>query len=966
MLRGRLDDLVSDGAGGVVVVTGEAGVGKSTLVAELSVAANDRPVGLLVGRCIQFGESILPAAAVVDLLRGLEDQLEPDQLESVLGPAGRDLAGLIPSWRDGDQSVRDLDGNRLVELVYAAITRFSRLLPVVLIVEDVHWADRTTRDLVGVLALTLSEEPVLLVVTCRSEALNRRHPALQMAAELQHAHGAVRLDLEPFDVSTTADFVASTSSRRFEPEEIADLQRRSGGNAFYLRELLAASEHDTVVPTTLRDLILSQSIDLDDDTLSLLRTASIAGSTVDADLLSRVTGLGEKQLSSALRNLVSAGLLVERADRLEFRHDLTREVFAEELLAHERAALHSEIAEALQRDWPDRVGEIAYHWYESGNQQEALAASVTAGLVADRTGATAEALLHYERSLGLWDRVGKSTTPATEIGHAELLMRAAETADLMQEFDRSVELGRRACDEYAATDALSHALALSLYSKLLWTAGAPGLHEVVDQAMQLIEHEQPSFWVARVLASAGRNDYLAGREELALERGRRAAEIAEVEGDSKTVASAMNTTACARYALGDPTAIAELRSSLALAHRIDDPDEATRCYINLVEMLCMEGQYPDALELALDGLDYVEVHGYRSTAGASVAENVSRCMEALGMWEEIDALTEKVQIWRHLDLDVPAPTSLAIAARVMVRRGQTESARPILEHDLEVAFSDYYEGDLHVVLTGLLELRLLDGASGSDPHLVGVAVERLSQSELLEVLAAALRCDADAAIAAGYRGDEAARAAHRSAASATFAHVDAVGNQPRSSASPESQRLEAQCRAEYLRAQGEHDATAWNEIATQWEELGRPWPTAYAKWRMAEAMMLDSSSEPGSRDAARQALQEAHKIALLLGAEPLRADIETLARRGRIDLVEESKTPPESPKEPAPFDLTDRELEVLALVALGYSNGRIGEELFISTKTASVHVSNILRKLAAANRIEAAAIAHEADLVPHP
>jgi DNA-binding CsgD family transcriptional regulator len=179
---------------------------------------------------------------------------------------------------------------------------------------------------------------------------------------------------------------------------------------------------------------------------------------------------------------------------------------------------------------------------------------------------------------------------------------------------------------------------------------------------------------------------------------------------------------------------------------------------------------------------------------------------------------------------------------------------------------------------------------------------------------------------------------------------------------PDFDVLVAQCRAEHSRAHNRNDPDRWAAVVAGWERLGQPWPTAYSQWRQAEAILMARSRPVEGRSRARRLLRDAHTAANRLGAKPLVSDIEDLATRARIDLVSEDggqDTPTDSePDHVAPFDLTPRELTVLELVAEGHSNGRIGKELFISTKTASVHVSNILRKLDAANRIEAAAIAN--------
>jgi DNA-binding CsgD family transcriptional regulator len=175
----------------------------------------------------------------------------------------------------------------------------------------------------------------------------------------------------------------------------------------------------------------------------------------------------------------------------------------------------------------------------------------------------------------------------------------------------------------------------------------------------------------------------------------------------------------------------------------------------------------------------------------------------------------------------------------------------------------------------------------------------------------------------------------------------------------------AQSRAELERLNGRSSPTTWEEVAARWDALHHPWCAAYARWRQGEAVLTGRTDRPAGavRADAAPVLRAAWAAARALGAKPLVADIEDLAGRARISLEEEAPAGPGPAPVVDPFGLTEREREVLELVAIGHSNGRIGEQLFISTKTASVHVSNILRKMDAANRIEAAAKARSAGLV---
>ncbi|MGI9621435.1 MAG: helix-turn-helix domain-containing protein, partial [Acidimicrobiales bacterium] len=409
-------------------------------------------------------------------------------------------------------------------------------------------------------------------------------------------------------------------------------------------------------------------------------------------------------------------------------------------------------------------------------------------------------------------------------------------------------------------------------------------------------------------------------------------------------------------------AVELVAEALELALEIGHDDEINRAYVNLSELLHFQSREEEAIELALEGLHYAEEHGYRNACAAMLAENMSRCLETLGRWEELDPLHDSLLTLRPLDLDVPAPTGLSVLARVMVKRGEVDRARPLLEHDRDAVLTGYYCGTVSVIISALLEMDLLEGRA-VNRDLVETAFELVAHSnhrETLDVACLALRSEADATIAAGYLGDEEAVTNAMQAADRWLNAVTSRLREVNIVLLPENQLLLDQCHAEHSRAHGEQDPDTWAHISAGFEQHKRPWPTAYAKWRTAEALLLGGGRRTEELSVAAESLREAHQIGLELRAKPLVSDIESLALRARIDLGPTAiEATSEKPTE-VPFGLTPREVEVLGLVAEGYSNGRIGKELFISTKTASVHVSNILRKLGASNRIEAAAIAVKA------
>ena len=816
-----LTALASQGSGGMLLISGEAGVGKTRLLEAVLDRADDLDLPVYVGRCLEFGDAVFPAAPVVDIVGDMAIRLDPEVRESVMGPAEKDLAALIPSLGTSP-SPGTLKAEQLFALVYEVFGRLAQRGPLVLAVEDLHWADRTTRDLLLFLSARLRNLPILLVATYRSDDLHRRHPLLPMLAELQRAMRPDRVELTPFDTKTTADLALAIGGVELDQAAIEELHLKSGGNAFYLEELLAASGAGGAIPATLREIVLSRSRSLDDDALAVLRVAAAVGSHIDESLLALTSGLDKETVNHALRQLVESQFLVAGATNFSFRHDLTREVFADELLPGERAELHGRIAEALEGTTPERHGEIAHHWWHAGNQSAALRSAIAAAEAADSSGAVAEAFLHFERALELWDLVPPERRE-TSLSHPDLLLRAAEAAHLTQDFERCIGLARQASKELADADSLTQALVLKRRGDWIFDSGERGLEDLVDQALLLIRPEPSSAGVAEIYDWAARVHMLTGHLERSIELGETALEMARDLGQTSTEANVMNTLAVDRLDLGDHTAVDDMRQALQVALTSGDIDVVNRAYINLTVLLVLTGRYEEAVIRAGEGEQHALDHGYRGVSRALLASNASHALFALGRWDELEILAEQVLDHRRLNLDVAAPTGLAPLAKVRVKRGQTDQARPILDHDLEALLVGYYAWGNAELFCSLLELALVEGGSSPDRELIEtgrVWVSGNAGRGVLELMAQALRGEAEAAVVARHRGDDAALLEAREAAARWLAHAEArLAETIDPAFDPDFLPQMALCQAEHARAQGHNDHQHWADLAAAWDCL---------------------------------------------------------------------------------------------------------------------------------------------------
>ncbi|HVP04022.1 MAG TPA: AAA family ATPase, partial [Solirubrobacteraceae bacterium] len=324
-----------------VLLGGEAGIGKTRLVDEFSGRAFAQGARLLSGACVDLADAALPYGAVVDALRAV-----PVEAYEPLAPAvRRELAALVPEAAPDDLPYDGAQGG-LFGALLRLLEQLGREEPLVLVLEDLHWADPSTRDLVSFLARGLRQTAVLLVVTYRTDEIDREHPVRRLLASLQRAPGVRSWDLGPMTREETARHLAAVADTQLDAEVVDAIHRRSEGNPFFAEELLAARDRGTL-SSSLRDALLLRLDRLSAAAQGVVRVAATVGRDVDHELLREVAELPDDALDLALRECVDAHVLrVDAAGRgYRFRHALLQEVAAEELLPGERRRLHERIAD---------------------------------------------------------------------------------------------------------------------------------------------------------------------------------------------------------------------------------------------------------------------------------------------------------------------------------------------------------------------------------------------------------------------------------------------------------------------------------------------------------------------------------------------------------------------------------------------------------------------------------------------
>jgi predicted ATPase len=435
-----------------VFIGGDAGVGKTRLVAEFERLARSRGARVLAGGCVDIGGSELPYAPLLGALRTLVRETEPRRLEGLVGAGGGELGRLLPELHAGgvrSEAVDPLAQARLFEALLDLFARTGVDAPVVLVIEDLHWADPSTRGFLSFLVRNIGRERLLLVATYRTDELHRRHPLRQVLGEVERLPAVERLELAPFSRRELTQQLAAILESSPDPGLVEELFTRSQGNAFFAEELLAASGAGAgqPIPDSLRDALTLRVERLSPQARRMVRPAAVAGSVLGHRLLAATSGMNEQELLDALHEAIEANVLVQDPAResYAFRHELLREALYDELLPRERVALHGALARALEDEPRLAVGaygaaaQRAMHRSAAHELGHALKASVEAGFEAERVWSFAEANRHFEHAIELWERVSPEQRPdGTSL--ADLLDRAAEAAYLSGQSPRAVTL----------------------------------------------------------------------------------------------------------------------------------------------------------------------------------------------------------------------------------------------------------------------------------------------------------------------------------------------------------------------------------------------------------------------------------------------------------------------------------------------------------------------------------------------
>jgi ATP/maltotriose-dependent transcriptional regulator MalT len=567
-----------------------------------------------------------------------------------------------------------------------------------------------------------------------------------------------------------------------------------------------------------------------------------------------------------------------------------------------------------------------------------------------------EAQLQLERVLALWDRVPDAAERAG-IDRVRLLSRCAEAAYAAGEPARAAELVRRALPAVDETNQPQRAgLLHEQLARYLRPLADPAALVEQQQAVRLVPPE-PSAERARVLGSLAQLLVLVDRFEEARGLAEEAIAIAVKVGARAEEATARTALGGALSHLGETDAgLAELEAAHRLATQVGEVIVMLRAIVNRSDGLLAAGRMEEAATVALDGIQRARRLGLVHRDGLGLACNATEALVALGRWDQAEQVSRE-----GLESAASEATSVVLLlprAALELGLGDLDAARARLQavrHLLPDPISQAQRAG--PLFAGLAELALLRGDLEQAKQLVaqGMPLVMADPRYAAPLYALGVRIEADRAeLARARRPGQ--PAADDATASGLLERLGQATTGPAAAGLPELAAWHATALAERTRQQGPSDPAAWAAAAAAWERLGRPYSLAYACFRQAEALLGGG----GGRDAAAATLRRAAEITGRLGARLLDGEVNALAQRARLDLAPPATADTSTPAQQ--LGLTRREVEVLALVAAGRSNRQIAQALFISPKTVSVHVSNILAKLGVAGRVEAAAIAHRLGL----
>lgn len=918
----RAFENAASGVPTALLIEGEAGIGKSRLLREFAAKVAQRG-DVHIGWCLDLGAARTPYGPLTGILRSLVATVGVDEVREAVGVGAEALGMLLPELVALPERERT-SPERLRDAIATLIETAAARAPQVLIVEDLHWADESTLAILAFLMRTLTRGRVLILVSCRSDDVRRGDAVSRFVGEATRARLLERVPLERLEPDAVRLLAEQITGHALTEGALERVRARAEGVPFFIEEIAGCTAGP--LPDGLRDILLARFDRLGDDARHVVQVASGAERPLAHPLLTRLADLSEERLDGALRESMSSGILLATDDLYRFRHALLREAVHADLLPGERSRLHRSYAETLEQYCSDTesgdAAALAYHWQLAQDERRALIAAVEAMQHAKARFAFGAAARFGELALDLWPQVADAPE-AAGVTHLELLHALGSILRNAGDGERALAVANLALAEAETTDVDPRLRARLLRNKALYLVnlGRDGAIPLLQQALAIVDAGVDEDRLrAELLNQLASRRMIAGDRAEAIEIATRAAEVAERAHSDDQLSIAANVRGASRAHLGD---IEGGIREYALARDLARGSTAEMRYrVNYSDLLGLLGRYREALELAEEGLERARVLGVERTSGSIMAQNMAVPLLERGEIARVEEMLARDFMQGTLRVFRMYATMTRV--RVLAWHGRSAEAADAMQEWLP-AFRE----------TGAVERQIW-----YDAVVMAVAVAESSGEPRVALAAILAMID-----------DEGPVLLHQRRlllqAGALIAELRAAGDDV-----ADASRIVAAAWAEQsppLRA------GAWSTIL---DALLHPTPggvdeaivladgedvpvTFRVITRVERARML---VHDGDRAAASTLLADAEKIVDALGHVPLQRTVDVFATAAGLRGGGHDGT----------ALLTARENQVLALIAEGLSNRQIGERLFISVKTVSVHVSAVLRKLGVSTRTEAA------------
>lgn len=846
-----LNDLLGEagrGRGRLVLVKGEAGIGKSTLVEAFASGQSDR---VRWGNCDPVFPP-RPFAPLLDIAERVDTELR---------------AALTAS-----------DPHHVFTAVINTLRADGG--PWVMVFEDLQWADEATLELIQVIGRRIAQMPALLVGTFRDDDVGPEH-ALSAALGDVPSASRVSIDLPSLSMSAVEALASGTAI-----DPVA-LHRATSGNPFFVTEVVAAG--GSAVPATVREAVLARAKRLTPAALQVMRAASILGPRCDVDVLTLVA----EAEPADIEECVVRGLLHRDGSTVEFNHEISQRAMAQSVSASERTALHRRALGTLRhRSAAVEPAELARHAVEAGDAEAVMQFARMAGATASALGAHRAARTHFGNALRFAQDLGDRDRAALLADYAHECMVIDEPDKAASVQEEAVRCWRQAGDIDAAGAALC-----DLAEYLLWCGEGERGKEVATQAVMLLETAAPGLNLARAYARLAQLLMVAGQDVEAIGWGEKSVALAERLGAEGVVVHALNTVGTARMSMGLDHGLPMLEESLRRARTARLHEDVARALGNLIASAFENKRHDLTDRYREEAISFAAERDLDLKARCIIGD-LGKVLVEEGRWDEATAQAQEVidRGWFR-----GRQESLLVLGRVAARRGDAEAASMWLDRAL-------YELDAEVWGKGRYEVRAARAEAAwlkGDVRLAAVEVE------------------------AGLETIDEDRSPWLVGEYAFWARRVGIDWEP-----PPGRVSEP-----YALHLAGHPAKA----AAAWASLGCPYE---------EAQALADSDEPSDLQRALDSFQS-------LGARPLAA--RTVERLRTMGARRISRGPRASTRS-NPGGLSNREVDVLVLLAEGLRNTEIAERLVVSTRTVDHHVSALLMKLGAENRSEAARKAVELGL----